>query len=54
MARQFAWLNGEIKLDFKITGLIKSGGQMIVIQKGEKGQPKKFWREICEVTKFEC
>jgi hypothetical protein len=43
-----------MKLEIKITGLIKNGGQMIVIKKGEKGQPKKFCREICEVMKFGC
>jgi hypothetical protein len=35
-------------------GLIKSGGKLVVIKKGEKGRPRKFWRESCEVTKFVC
>ncbi len=35
-----------MKSEVKIMGLIKSGGQQIVIKKGKKGWPRKFWREM--------
>jgi len=45
---------GGMKSEIKITGLIKSGGQLITIKKGEEGWLRKFWREICEVMQFVC
>jgi hypothetical protein len=35
-----------MKSGIKITGLIKSGGQQIVIEKRGKWQPRKFWSEM--------
>jgi hypothetical protein len=35
-----------MKSGIKITGLIKSGDQHIVIEKRGKWQPRKFWREM--------
>ncbi len=42
-----------MKSEIKITGLIKSGGQLIGIKRGGKGGGGSLGRKMCEVTKFD-